>query len=350
MIPLPAVELTAVKAPINDREALRAQIETTFSAQFAAAGFKRGASLLIKPSALLLNHARRDGHLGTLRVLIESLQRRGGIVSIGDSPDAMLASTRDYWLESGLAHLAEQTGCELFNFEAAKSKAVTVESRVYYLPESLHEFDLIINAGCLGLGHNGELSGAIQNCLGFLPGRQLDAWDKAVAAVDLYAVVAPQLHLIEFELQGERYLVLGEDGVAIDTAIFSLIERARRPKCLTLATEAGLGIGYNEMIEIGGVALPGGIESNLSSFFPIRNSPSLLERIRPINVLRNERIMAGEQCDGCAHCCDVCPTGSIGMSENKFPIWNRSLCIECWRCREHCPSNAIVVAISHSMF
>jgi heterodisulfide reductase subunit A-like polyferredoxin len=122
-----------------------------------------------------------------------------------------------------------------------------------------------------------------------------------------------------------------------------------RRKSLKLAAEAGLGIGYSEMIALSGVQMPDSIDPELGEFHFQTGKSSILERIIPINVLKNERMVAEDRCDGCSKCCDVCPTGSIRMSESQTPIWNMSLCIECWRCREHCPSNAIAVVSSDSV-
>jgi ferredoxin len=343
MIPLPPAELTAVKAPINDIEQLGAKIESVVCSD---GNLKEGCRILIKPSAILLDRRGRGSHIAFLTALIRVTQKLGGLVSIGDSPGAMLRPTEDYWRESGLADLADRFGCDLFNFEASQSEAVMVDSRVYYLPIALNEFDLIINAAAFGPGYDNNLSGVLQNCLGFLPGRQLESWDKPSAAVDLYAVVNPQLNILQFDYQGETRLLIGADGVAVDTTFFSRLKQKNQPKCLRLAAEAGIGIGHIEMIAIEGDSLPNVIDLAPPQLDLKDTARSILERIVPINVLKTDRIVVSDRCDGCTGCCDLCPTGSISMSKKGTPIWNVALCVECWRCRESCPSHAISISIA----
>lgn len=342
MIPLPPAKLTVVKAPTNDVQTLGARIESVLLPE---SNIRSGCRILIKPSALLLDHAGRESHLAVLAALVAAMQRRGAEVSVGDSPGEMLQPTQQYWRESGLFELAERSGCELFSFEAAASEAIMVDSRVYYLPTALEEFDLIVNVAAFGLGYDNNLSGVLQNCLGFLPGRQIDSWDKAVAAVDLYARVSPEINILQFDYREETYLIFGHDGVAVDTAFFSRLNPKSRPKCLHLAADAGIGLGHAEMVVIEGDRLPDPITLEPREFNFRKSALSLLERISPINVFKTDRIVAGDKCDGCAECCDLCPTGSIKISESGGPVWNMSRCVECWRCREHCHSNAITVSI-----
>ena len=185
MIPLPPAELTVVRIPIADKKAFRLRIDSVLESLSIIKELQPGRQVLIKPSAILLNHAARESHQLLLAALVEAIQEIGGLVSIGDSPGYMEASTIHYWRASGLAELAERSGCTLFNFEAAETKVVMVDTRVYYLPIALQEFDLIINAACLGLDNNRHVAGVISNCLGFLPGRQISAWNEDDAAVDL---------------------------------------------------------------------------------------------------------------------------------------------------------------------
>lgn len=324
---------------------------------------KPGQKVLLKPD--LMYDYPGDCGLVTSAEFIAAVGRMvkelGGDASIGDSPFILRGRIEDFWRRNGLHEVARRDGLELVNFEMASSRAVAVETRVFYISKAVLEADLVINLPRLKRDSRTGYAAAIRNMLGTIPGFQKGRIYQeshggrrlAGILVDLFSVVRPALTIMEADpsglpsasqCAGDSFVVASDDAVAVDTIAAEILGiAAHKAYTARIAGDAGMGINWLEGIKLRGATL-----SKLSALFDLdsrRKSATVFERVargivEPYVWLRSS--INGELCDGCGSCVESCPTSALKMVEGaRTPSINSNLCIGCWAGLTNCPTQAI---------
>ncbi len=285
----------------------------------------------------------------------------GGDVCVGDSPFILRGNIYDFWRGAGILDMARCHNLELVNFEMGGSRAVALETRVYYISQQVLDADVVINLPRVKYDRRTGFAGGIRNMLGTLPGFQKGRLYRefsggrglADVLVDIFSAVRPALTIAEAvpvasappSMNIETAFVLAsDDTVALDAVVSDILRLDESGNHTTrAAAEAGLGIGWMEGIQVEGFPL--GLVENRFRPDPAGGRKKFFQRVarslaQPYLWMKSN--VNGELCCGCGTCIDSCPTNAIQVEEGcRTPSINYSLCICCWAGLSNCPSSAI---------
>ncbi len=291
-------------------------------------------------------------------------QECGAKVLIGDSPILPTVPIELLWATSGLSEIAKRYNFRLVSLEKAGSSPVAVDTRVYYISKAVLEADVIINLPRLRYDRWTGFVGSIGNMFGIVPGFQkgrlyaVDFSARGIARllVDIYSAVTPEFNIIDASSVDVHSGVLGgfiggsTDGVALDTVVATVFGLDHgEDSVIGLASEAGLGIGRLEGIQISGdsvvveeVSFGSHEYSGLAEHLPA----ALLNLAAP--MVKVTASVESSNCDSCGLCVSVCPTRAMAIEPGKrVPSFNKPLCVRCWCCQANCPSQAIRLQSSY---
>lgn len=330
---------------------------------------KRGNRVLLKPNMLSAKAPERGitTHPVVLEAMIHQVRQAGGHVWIGDSPSGALKGVKRCWQNTGFLEVAEKTGCELINFEAAGSVVREKQGRQYHIAKAVLEADVVINLPKFKTHGFTLYTGAIKNLYGTLPGfqkarfhKQLPHPDKFSQVItDIYGFVKPALHFMDGilgmegngpatgDLRDVGLLLASPDGVALDTVASAIMGfNPEEIDAIRLAGRDGLGEIHLDQISIPQGNLTDFLikDFNLPSNRLMKFVPSFLARWAGRLLWVRPRADY-EKCTGCAVCANGCPVDAIEMVD-KHPVMDYSKCINCLCCNESCPENAIYQELS----
>jgi len=331
-------------------------------------GFRRfvkpGMTVLINPNLLSARSPDRavTTHPELVRAVAEKCAEIGARVLIGDSPGGVEKGLKRVWDNTGMSAAAELSGGKLVGFEEGSVKEVSVENKFYHISRYAFDVDLIISLPKLKTHVLTNFTGAIKNSYGFIPGLKKSDYHKrhpnarsfSEVVVDIFSIVKPALYIMDAGLvmegdgpaSGSRrwlgYLFASTDGVAMDSAVMSLIcGKPRRVWPTDIAAARGLGAADLATIDKTGPAFSGSsVEGfKLPSNFYLNLIPSFLVRsLEPYIWARPA--MDDTSCTRCEICKDNCPQEAISVIEGNMRI-DYNKCIKCMCCHELCPENAV---------
>ncbi len=348
-----------------DRGRLSAALEGLLSPLGGLKRFvKPGMNVLLKPN--LLSARSPDRAVTTNPELVaavaEACHQVGATVSIGDSPGGIARGLKRVWDNTGMSAAADSTGTKLVVFESGSVRRVTVEEREYYLSSCAFDFDFIISLPKLKTHVLTNFTGALKNCYGFIPGLRKSDYHKTSpdvrsfsrVIVDIYSVVRPGLTIMDAGLAMEGdgpasghprwlgYLFAAVDGVALDSAVMSLLDSGRREVWSTeIAAERGLGIADPAGIDRAGSAFESGAISDfkMPTNAYLRFVPSfLVKALEPYLWVRPA--VNSETCTMCNICVINCPHDVISEDRGRLRF-DYDKCIKCMCCHELCPYRSI---------
>ena len=328
---------------------------------------KPGMKVLLKPNLISAKAPERavTTHPEIVAAVAREVRRLGGHPVVGDSPGGAKVGINRVWTNTGMKAMAEREGLELINFEASGAERFRCNGRAYYLAKPAVEADLIINLPKLKTHVLTLMTGAVKNVFGLIPGFRKGNYHKqypkpndfAEVIVDILSVKTPALTIMDAVLSMEgdgpssgdprqtNFLMASRDPVAIDAIAAQIIglDPIKVPTT-RIASDAGLGIGWPEMIETMGVPveelkIP---DFKLTSNRKLELLPNFLVRaIDPFVWIRPD--IEREKCTSCGTCVSSCPTGALLLNGDKTPAFDYDLCINCWCCHELCPEKAVYV-------
>lgn len=335
-----------------------------------------GLGQMVRPGMKVLLKAGFSADCGKVRgckthlALVEAVGREvaalGGQVMIGDSPFILKGRIEDYWEQCGLAAMAQHHGFQLVSFEGSGSRAVAVDTRVFYVSKPALDADIIINLPRLKHDVWTGLHGSVANMTGVIPGFQKgrlfqragNPRQVAEVMVDIFSVVPPALTIIDALTPADNkpsggfpfgLLLASTDGIAADTVASAVMGyEPSTVYTIRCAADAGLGIGWLEGIRLSGAAseaINGTRKPGRQSWFR-RWWPAATRRaLAPLAWVKAD--VNREHCTGCGTCARSCPTKALKQEgDRQAPVMNEELCLTCWMCRSSCPQQAITARYS----
>jgi uncharacterized protein (DUF362 family)/Pyruvate/2-oxoacid:ferredoxin oxidoreductase delta subunit len=348
-----------------DRNKLSAALVGLLSPLGGLSRFVRpGMKVLLKPNLLSARTPDRavTTHPELVWAVADACRRLDATVFIGDSPGGIAKGLKRVWDNTGMSAVANSTGGKLVVFESGEVRRVMVENREYYLSGCAFDFDFVISLPKLKTHVLTNYTGALKNCYGFIPGLRKSDYHKenpdvqsfSRVVVDVYSIVRPGLTIMDAGLAMEGdgpasgqprwlgYLFAAVDGVALDSAVMSLLDPGRRRVWPTeIAAERGLGTADPGGIERAGPAFAGGDISDfkMPSNAYLRFIPSfLVKALEPYLWVRPA--VNSETCTMCNICVINCPQDVISEKEGRLRF-DYDKCIKCMCCHELCPHRSV---------
>ncbi|MEW5922576.1 MAG: DUF362 domain-containing protein [Candidatus Zixiibacteriota bacterium] len=328
---------------------------------------KPGMKVLLKPNMISAKAPERaiTTHPEIVSAVANEVRKIGATPIVGDSPGGAKININRIWENTGMKAMADREGLQLVNFEAAGSQRFRCNGRAYYLARPAVEADLIINLPKLKTHVLTLMTGAVKNVFGLIPGFRKGNYHKefpkprdfAEVIVDILSVKTPALTIMDAVLSMEgdgpssgqprwtNLLLASRDPVAVD-AIASVIIglNPERVPTTRVASDAGLGIGWPEMIETLGMPLEKAKihDFKLTSNRKLELLPGFfVKAIDPFVWIRPS--IDRDFCTSCGVCVSSCPTGALRLNGDRTPAFDYDLCINCWCCHELCPEKAVQV-------
>lgn len=336
----------------------------------------RGRTVLLKPN-LLSAHDAPDRAVNThpdfVRAVAEFFRTQGiARLIIGDSCGNLSpGSTRKAMAVTGLDKVISDLDAELLDADRAPSEEVAIpEGRILKsirLPEVLREIDLLVTLPKMKTHGLTQITGAVKNQLGLLPGRgKKDVHiaapsprAMAQALLDIYSVVRPGLAITDAVLAMEGngpaagrprqtgMVLASDDCLAMDVILAQVMGfDPEKIDGIQFGRERRLGETNPSRIRLAGLPLA---EAQIPDFAkPPRIVRGAIYSIMPDFLWRWAFDMAGDahavimndRCVRCGECIANCPARAI-HAEGGVIVADPKLCIACYCCSEVCKARAI---------
>jgi uncharacterized protein (DUF362 family)/NAD-dependent dihydropyrimidine dehydrogenase PreA subunit len=286
-------------------------------------------------------------------------------ITVGDDIEE---SGGDGFLISGYHAMCERQNVKLVYLREAGFAEQACNGKILknlYVSKIVLEADIIINLPKVKTHSLTVFTGGIKNMYGVIPsglrrrfhGQYLKSDDFCQMLVDIYALVKPQLTIIDgiTAMEGEGpgsgktrtlgLVLASRDTVALDAVCGEIIGLKPADVLTTrYAGERGLGIGDLSRIDIVGekfedlavndFKLPVTFTRAAMNRAPHGPVKYILEQISPRPRVKKKN------CTACGKCVKACPTGAATIVGENAAI-DAKRCIRCMCCHEVCRFNAI---------
>ncbi|MGE5832021.1 MAG: DUF362 domain-containing protein [Methanomicrobiales archaeon] len=369
-----AYQVAIARCRDYDLDAVRSAVTSSLTHLGGMSRFvETGQRVLVKPNLLAPRTPEEavTTHPAVVQAVVEEVQKVGGKAVLGDSPGGrnIGASYERLLRRTGMAGVAEATGCELVSFDdAGEVQAPEARSfRRFTVARAVLEADRVIVLPKLKTHQLTFYTGAVKVLFGYIPGLLKaehhlhtghDAGTFSDLLLDLHSALPPTLALMDavvgMEGQGpsngnprEIGLVLASPScTALDYAACSLIGfDPREVQTVRKAGERGVGPRSLGEVEILGESLESvrvsGFEKPRTMVLG-RIPPSVFHAIGHLVGSRPE-VRPG-RCISCGRCAEACPPKAIRWAKGEIPSIRYRHCIRCYCCQELCPQGAVEVA------
>ncbi len=327
-----------------------------------------GKSVLLKPNIIGQNTPSQctTTHPAVVDAVCRLLSERSCRIVIGESSAFYQKDhTMRGFKTSGIEAVALKYGAELVAFERDGVRLFShPDNRILpsvLLCERFMRVDYIINLPKLKTHAFFQLSGAVKNLFGFVPGgtkyeyhfimgRGKDLFGEKL--VDIFQIVKPSLHIMDavWGLEGfgpaatgkpkhTGLILLSDNPFAMDFAVSGIIGYDPYEIASTKAAlKRGLLVNPEE------ICFLGDIESIPSIFYekpkPSKKPDNLpKERDTLYKAMLVVPTLLRRRCSKCGICVDVCPVQAV--YQNPYPTIDRVRCLNCYHCSYRCPEKAL---------
>ena len=334
----------------------------------------KGQRVLVKPNLLSSRppEAAVTTHPAVVQAVVEEVQRAGAEPVLGDSPGGRNTgqSYERLLRRTGMAGVAEATGCELVSFDDATVEVQAPQARSFRrftVGKAVTDADRVIVLPKLKTHQLTYYTGAVKVLYGFIPGLRkaeyhlhtgTDAETFSDLLLDLHSALPPALAIMDAVVGMEGagpsngtpreigLILAGESCPALDFVACSVIgfDPAAVPT-VRKAGERGVGpkgIGEVEILgeRIEDVRVPDFERPGTMRI--ARLPPFILHAAQHLLAARPE-IYPG-RCIMCGACAEGCPPRAIRWAKGQVPSIRYRHCIRCYCCQELCPRGAVEVA------
>jgi uncharacterized protein (DUF362 family)/Pyruvate/2-oxoacid:ferredoxin oxidoreductase delta subunit len=334
----------------------------------------KGERVLVKPNLLASRppEAAVTTHPAVVRAVVEEVQRAGGVPLLGDSPGGRNTgqSSERLLRRTGMAGVAEATGCELVSFEDATVEVQAPQAkafRKFTVGKAVTDSDRVIVLPKLKTHQLTYYTGAVKVLYGYIPGLRkaeyhlhtgTDAETFSDLLLDLHSALPPTLAVMDaivgMEGKGpsngnprEIGLVLASESCpALDYVACSIV--GFDPAAIPTVRKAGeRGVGPED---IGGVEVLGERINDVRVPDFEKAGTMRIARLPPFILHAAQSLLAAKpeiypgRCISCGKCAEGCPPGAIRWAKGQVPSIRYRHCIRCYCCQELCPQGAIDVA------
>jgi uncharacterized protein (DUF362 family)/Pyruvate/2-oxoacid:ferredoxin oxidoreductase delta subunit len=328
---------------------------------------KPGMRVLLKPNLISAKAPERaiTTHPEIVAAVARQVRKIGAEPVVGDSPGGAKRGLNRVWENTGMKAMAARENLELLNFEATGVVKLACNGRDFYLAKEAVEADFIINLPKLKTHVLTLLTGAVKNMFGLVPGFRKGNYHKqypkpndfAEIIVDILSLASPGLTIMDgiLAMEGDgpssgtprmiNLLLASSDPVAVDAVIGNIIGfKPKQVPTTRIASDAGLGIGWPEAVDIVGGRLE---DLKIADFKLTSNKkfellPSILTKLLG-SLIWIRPAITEKSCNKCLTCVTSCPTGALAANGKALPIFDYNLCINCWCCHELCPEKSIYI-------
>ncbi|MDP2926005.1 MAG: DUF362 domain-containing protein [Nanoarchaeota archaeon] len=314
---------------------------------------KKGKKILLKPNVLCASRPEDSitTHPVVLEELCKILKAHGCEIIIGDSSGF---DTMEAFEVSGILRLSKYA--TIIDFEKTEKKFFLLkENKEIALPKIIFDVDLIINLPKLKTHLLTEVSLAVKNTFGCVPGKLKERYHKIYPSpddfsrliFDIYSLIKPGLNILDgvIGLEGKGP---GTGGKSIRS---NIIMSSTNAEALDLIAAEFMGFSKEEVytliyskikkedIEIIGDMKDINMKFKKPGFLSVKSIKPL------VKSLPKPKINFNDNCRQCYRCEKKCPVNAIHL--DPFPICNHNKCIRCLCCIEICPHNAISLKESY---
>lgn len=330
-----------------------------------------GKNVLLKPNLLAKREAEAGitAHPSFVQACAEYFSTLGARVVAADSPGGVYNAVAldGIYKATGMAQACEAGGAVL-NTDTGFTRVhkPEISANAFNIINPIVQADLIVNLCRMKTHALCEISAAVKNMFGAIPGLQKAEQHARFPArlgfadmlCDLCLVTAPQINITDgvcgMEGNGPAGGTLKKVGAVIASAnpfasdiVTAYIMGYQPDEVGTLVCAVKRGLCPKD---ISGVRIAGENPDKYKSDFirPDASAGGLLKQLPSLFGGRLQKYLEPKpkvdksKCIGCGECARNCPVSTIKISDRKAHI-NTKACIKCYCCQEFCPVKAIKV-------
>ena len=327
-----------------------------------------GSRVLLKPNVLAIKRpeAAVTTHPAIVSAMCQLVKEAGGIPVVGDGSGVTSSdstATAKALKASGIEEAASNCGAELINFEISGFNEVDVpEAKQFprlHIAKAVMDADVIISLPKLKTHELTLYTGAVKNFFGAIPRKDRKAAhfleDRDLfgeAVVDIYSFIKPHLAVMDGVIGMEG------DGPSAGTSISAGVIMASYD-CVALDVVASELIGFDPLqIPTNKAALSRGFGTEHPEVVgtplekvkikfkrPTGGALALMPRFLRRTLRKQFTVkpfINTSICTLCKACVLNCSVDAIEEKDGSLKI-NEEKCIQCYCCRELCPSHAVEI-------
>lgn len=368
-------EVSIVKCDSYDEVLVRKAVEASLEPLGGLKSIvKKGDRVLIKLNLLVSKEPDKavTTHPSVAKAVVRMVQELGATPIMGDSPGGTntLSSYRSLLEKTGIKKVADETGCEIVDFDADRVEVFSDKSKVFKkftLAKAVTEADVIIGLSKLKTHQLTYYTGGVKLLYGYIPGMlkaeyhlhtSNDTELFADLLLDLRETYPPALNIMD--------AVIGMEGDGPSNGIARKIGLVLASKsCTALDFAACSVVGFDPMKvptvkkaydrrvgpgSIGEVTVHGErIEAvAIKDFkkpktFQAMRIPSIFMKVAK-RAFASKPVIGASECKKCGKCAEHCPPKAMTFKKGFVPTINYNKCIRCFCCQELCPEGAVMVS------
>jgi len=326
---------------------------------------KKGDRVLLKPNLLSAQppEKRITTDPSIVRAVAMMVMDAGGIPVIGDSP--ALGSFSRVALKTGMMEIADQLDIEVVELNDPMPVPLPSSSifKKLELASQAIKADVVINLPKLKTHSQMLFTLGVKNMFGTVVAQRKAEWhymagvDRdsfASLLIDIYLCIRPALTILDgiWGMEGHgpangkarriNIIAAAEDAIALDVAVCHMLGIPLRSFPLYRAAHKR-EIGKTDVRQIIFKGLSPEVFSIPDFEIPSLDSMGVLPGIFDgftKHYLVSKPVQTENSCIECGRCSEICPADAIIMEGRKI-IFDYDKCIRCYCCQEICPQNSI---------
>ena len=367
-------EVSIVKCGSYDGAQVRKAVEDSLAPLGGLSStIKKGDRVLIKLNLLgsRAPEAAVTTHPALVRAVVRMVQELGAVPVLGDSPggNGTFISYKGVLRTTGIQAIADETGCEVADFEEAAMDVAPDNARTFKklkIARPVIEADKVIALPKLKTHQLTYYTGAVKLLFGYVPGmmkmeyhhnagKDLDLFSELL--LDIHGVRRPDIVIMDavvgMEGRGPSAgtprqvgLILASKSCTALDFVASAIIGFEPPGVPTIKKAIERGEGPSSLGEI---KVYGEDPSKLiiqdfkkpETFISGRRGRNVMGFIGGLRASRP--VINKGKCKKCGICARDCPAKAMAFTKGSSPAIDYNKCIRCYCCQELCPESAVDV-------